>query len=158
MIDWIEVLQLCCKITIVLSFEESPPPAVMHRRHRYTHEAPVEMAASTTPSQSSSVKLDDVPWEDSETSTDAMKSNEQLQATFAPEEEEATSVSTHAAWTVLSDSEIKSLLILASFAAAISPFSTSTYYPAVTALAQDLGVSVSQINLTISSYQVRSSE
>jgi hypothetical protein len=129
----------------------------MHRRRQDAPIPPVQMAALTTPSHGFPTKDDDVPWHDSETSTEAMKSNEQLQATVAPEEEDNTTLaSAQPTWTVLSDYEIKSLLIVASFAAAVSPFSTSTYYPAVIAIAHDLGVSVSQINLTISSYQVRS--
>lgn len=117
---------------------------------------PVEMAASTPPSHGLPTEDDKVQWNHDETTMDAIKSNEQLQATVEPgEEAHTTSASAQPTWTVLSESEIKSLLIVASFAAAVSPFSTSTYYPAVTAIAQDLGVSVSQINLTISSYQVR---
>ncbi|OCK83327.1 MFS general substrate transporter [Lepidopterella palustris CBS 459.81] len=46
------------------------------------------------------------------------------------------------------------VILTASFASIISPFSTSIYYPAVTALSKDLGVSVSLINLTISTYQI----
>ncbi|EME41510.1 hypothetical protein DOTSEDRAFT_73804 [Dothistroma septosporum NZE10] len=57
-------------------------------------------------------------------------------------------------WTVLSEGQKKLYLIIAAFAAAISPFSTSTYYPSVVALAQDFNVSVSKINLTISTYQI----
>jgi hypothetical protein len=52
--------------------------------------------------------------------------------------------------------QIKIVVILtASFASIISPFSTGVYYPAVTVTAQDLGVSITLINLTISTYQVR---
>tara|TARA_R110002060_G_scaffold78251_1_gene91108 strand:+ start:299 stop:592 length:294 start_codon:yes stop_codon:yes gene_type:complete len=47
------------------------------------------------------------------------------------------------------------VILTASIASIISPFSTGVYYPAVTALSKDLGVSVSLINLTISTYQVR---
>lgn len=54
----------------------------------------------------------------------------------------------------LSESRRSALLALASFAAAISPASTNTYYPAVTTLARDLNVSITRINLSISVYQV----
>lgn len=46
------------------------------------------------------------------------------------------------------------VILTASIASIISPFSTGVYYPAVTALSKDLGVSVSLINLTISTYQI----
>lgn len=46
------------------------------------------------------------------------------------------------------------IMIAACSSSAVSPFSTSIYYPAVPALSQKLGVPVTLINLTISSYQV----
>lgn len=58
------------------------------------------------------------------------------------------------AYCALPESQRASLLAVASLAAAISPASTTTYYPAVTALAQELQVSVSRINWTISTYQI----
>lgn len=57
-------------------------------------------------------------------------------------------------YSALSPSETESILAVASLAAAISPASTTTYYPAVNALSRDLKVSVSLINLSISIYQV----
>ncbi|KAK4493994.1 hypothetical protein PRZ48_015180 [Zasmidium cellare] len=46
------------------------------------------------------------------------------------------------------------IMIAACSSSAVSPFSTSIYYPAVPALSQKLGVPVTLINLTISSYQI----
>jgi hypothetical protein len=54
----------------------------------------------------------------------------------------------------LPESERGKLLAIASLAAAIAPLATTTYYPAVNALARDLNVSITQINLTISVYQI----
>lgn len=54
----------------------------------------------------------------------------------------------------LSERQRSALLAVASFAAAISPASTTTYYPAITTLANDLNVSITQINLSVSVYQV----
>jgi hypothetical protein len=121
----------------------------MYRRQRETATLPAEKTASTTAMQGSFNEGD------SKTSSNARSSNEQPKATSELGEDDIVSA-TERPWTVLSESEVKSLLIVASFAAATSPLSTSTYYPSVTALARDLGVSVSRINLTISSYQVRS--
>ena len=50
--------------------------------------------------------------------------------------------------------EKKSLIFMVGFAAMISPFASGSYYPAVNELSRDLGVSVTLINLTISTYQV----
>jgi hypothetical protein len=47
------------------------------------------------------------------------------------------------------------VILTASITSIISPFSTGVYYPAVTVLSKDLGVSITLINLTISTYQVR---
>lgn len=127
----------------------------MHRRRRDDLMTSSEMAASIKPPTKLSTEEDDVSRRDSESSADFMKSNEELQATMIPEDDSANPATGQPTWTILSDTEIKSVLVVASFAAAISPFSTSTYYPVVTAIARDLGVSVSKINLTMSSYQVR---
>lgn len=54
----------------------------------------------------------------------------------------------------LPEKEKIALLLAASFAAVISPFSTGTYYPSIDVLARDLNVSVSLINLTVSTYQI----
>lgn len=85
-----------------------------------------------------------------------MKSDQESQATPAQGEEDTASEEAQPLWTVLSESETKSLLITASFAAIISPLSTSTYYPSVVAISKDLNVTTAMINLTISTYQVGS--
>jgi hypothetical protein len=48
-------------------------------------------------------------------------------------------------------------IIMASFAAFISPVSASAYFPALNSLSSDLHVSVSTINLTITAYMVSKS-
>lgn len=63
-------------------------------------------------------------------------------------------VDTRPAYSALAESQRSFLLIVASLAATISPASTTTYYPALTSLARDLSVSVTLINLTISTYQI----
>lgn len=51
----------------------------------------------------------------------------------------------------------KRLIILAAaLASAFSPLSANIYYPALNSIAKDLKVSTSQINLTITTYMVRS--
>lgn len=59
------------------------------------------------------------------------------------------------AYSALTHGQRGFLLAVASLAATISPASTTTYYPAITPLATDLHVSVTLINLTITTYQVR---
>ena len=56
--------------------------------------------------------------------------------------------------TILSEKKKIFTIMMASFAAFISPVSTSIYYPALNELAQDLRVTVSTINLTITVYMV----
>lgn len=65
-------------------------------------------------------------------------------------------VDSRPAYSALTESQRRNLLIVASLAATISPASTTTYYPAVTSMARDLNVSITLINLTISTYQVSS--
>ena len=48
----------------------------------------------------------------------------------------------------------KVILISGSFAAFFSPVSSNIYFPALNTIAKDLHVSLSQINLTVTTYQV----
>ncbi len=56
---------------------------------------------------------------------------------------------------ILSEPAKISVILIASFAAIISPISGSIYFPALDSLAHDLDVSVSLITLTITAYLVR---
>ena len=56
--------------------------------------------------------------------------------------------------TTMTDKEKIFTIIMASFAAFISPVSASIYYPSLNLLAQDLHVTVSTINLTITVYMI----
>ncbi|KAK7746612.1 hypothetical protein SLS62_009333 [Diatrype stigma] len=57
-------------------------------------------------------------------------------------------------YSVLSETAKVSIILTASFAAIISPISSSIYFPALNSLAQDLDVSVSLITLTITMYLI----
>ena len=48
----------------------------------------------------------------------------------------------------------KFILVAGSFAAFFSPVSSNIYFPALNTIAKDLHVSLSQINLTVTTYQV----
>ena len=48
----------------------------------------------------------------------------------------------------------KTILMAGSFAAFFSPLSSNVYFPAINTIAKDLRVSISQINLTVTTYQV----
>lgn len=58
-------------------------------------------------------------------------------------------------YSVLPVGEKALVIIVGSFAALISPLSSSIYLPAMTSIAQEMDVSVSLINLTITTYLVR---
>jgi hypothetical protein len=58
-------------------------------------------------------------------------------------------------YSVLSEPVKISVLLTASFAAIVSPISSSIYFPAIPTLSRDLHVSVSLITLTITTYLVR---
>jgi hypothetical protein len=55
---------------------------------------------------------------------------------------------------VLPERQKVSLMLLASFAAVISPISSSIYLPAINDIARDLDVSINLVNLTITTYLV----
>lgn len=61
-------------------------------------------------------------------------------------------------YSVLPNGEKTFVIMAGSFAALISPLSSSIYLPALPSLASDMNVSVSLINLTITTYLVRSTE
>ena len=58
------------------------------------------------------------------------------------------------AFSVYSTRQKKVVLLAGSFAAFFSPVSSNIYFPAVNTIAKDLNVSLSQIDLTITTYQV----
>ncbi|KAL4966064.1 putative MFS transporter [Aspergillus stella-maris] len=59
-----------------------------------------------------------------------------------------------APYCILPEKEKVFLMLLCSFAAIISPISSSIYFPAIGTLAEDLHVSVSDINLTVTMYLI----
>ncbi|KAL4955446.1 major facilitator superfamily domain-containing protein [Aspergillus filifer] len=59
-----------------------------------------------------------------------------------------------APYCILPEKEKVFLMLLCSFAAIISPISSSIYFPAIGTLAEDLHVSVSNINLTVTMYLI----
>ncbi|KAL4800764.1 putative MFS transporter [Aspergillus venezuelensis] len=59
-----------------------------------------------------------------------------------------------APYCILPENEKVFLMLLCSFAAIISPMSSSIYFPAIGTLAEDLHVSVSDINLTVTMYLI----
>lgn len=67
----------------------------------------------------------------------------------------AKNVPSDAPYSVLPAGEKTLVIIAGSFAALISPLSSSIYLPAMTSIAQEMNVSVSLINLTITTYLVR---
>jgi hypothetical protein len=72
-----------------------------------------------------------------------------------PDEAEKVAVGAgEAPYSVLPSGEKAFVIIMGSFAALISPLSSSVYLPALNSLARDMGVSVSLINLTITTYLV----
>ena len=59
-----------------------------------------------------------------------------------------------AVYSTFSKSQKWAITFLVSFAATFSPLSGFIYYPALTSIARDLGVSVHMIDLTITSYMI----
>ncbi|KAL3472582.1 major facilitator superfamily domain-containing protein [Aspergillus californicus] len=59
-----------------------------------------------------------------------------------------------APYCILPEHEKICLMLLCSFAAIISPISASIYFPALNSLASELHVSVSRINLTVTTYMI----
>lgn len=57
-------------------------------------------------------------------------------------------------FSILSPSEKRFVIVIASLAALFSPLSANIYYPALNTLSEDLHESLSKINLTITTYLV----
>jgi hypothetical protein len=61
-------------------------------------------------------------------------------------------------YTVFGHGEKIAIILLVSFTAVISPFSSSIYLPALTTISEDMNVSLSLINLTVTTYLVGSND
>jgi hypothetical protein len=72
----------------------------------------------------------------------------------APTATTDTNTSRGPPYCILPESEKIFIIPLVSFAAIISPISSSIYFPALNNLAKDLSVSISLINITITTYLV----
>ncbi|KAI1642341.1 putative MFS transporter [Daldinia loculata] len=112
----------------------------------------VESLAHQLPNSTSNPhKTDDIPLEPSHESSDITEvdKNSAGGSHIAPEEDPS-----EPPYSVLSEPAKISIIITASFAAIISPISSSIYFPALNSLASDLHVSVSLITLTITTYMI----
>ena len=63
-------------------------------------------------------------------------------------------ISNREQYSVFTTRQRKMILIAGSFAAFFSPISSNIYFPALNTIAKDLRVSITQINLTVTTYQV----
>lgn len=57
-------------------------------------------------------------------------------------------------YSVFTPTQKRLIILAAAMASSFSPLSANIYYPALNSIAKDLGVSASQINLTIMTYMV----
>lgn len=58
-------------------------------------------------------------------------------------------------WSIYSSGQKKMLILTVSAASFLSPLSSQIYFPALNAIASDLNISDTLVNLTITMYQVR---
>ena len=58
-------------------------------------------------------------------------------------------------YSIFTTSQKRLIILGAALASAFSPLSANIYYPALNSIAKDLGVTPSQVNLSITSYMVR---
>lgn len=127
-----------------------------------TTSAPREEAALPRPSSELHPACDSVS--DHGHATDEQPQNVPVPLTTEPAEgdleakrEEAAAAAAAEAeppWSVFPSKEKAFVIIVGSFAGLISPLSSSIYLPALNSLAHDMDVSVSLINLTITTYLV----
>jgi len=59
-------------------------------------------------------------------------------------------------WSSFGRWEKKFIVMIASLGAFFSPLTTNIYFPALNQISTDLGVTISQVNLSITTYMVRS--
>lgn len=109
-------------------------------------------AASDAPDNSENVKVDHKDIE--KNSQQHQDGGEQIQGSSAPADTSNTYEGTDAPYCVLPESEKIFIMLLVSFAAIISPISSSIYFPALNNLASDLNFSISMINISITTYLV----
>lgn len=89
--------------------------------------------------------------------SDVMLDTEKNAVDKQPEEskqKDAPSAAADAPYCVLPESQKIFLMMLCSFAAMISPISSSIYFPALNSIGNDLGVSTNKMNLSITMFLV----
>jgi hypothetical protein len=74
-----------------------------------------------------------------------------------PQQTEVKDAEPEPPFSIYSSREKKFIVLMASLAALLSPLSANIYYPALNVLADELSVSLTLINLTITAYLVRKS-
>lgn len=108
----------------------------------------------------SSQTTDAVPERDSREHQDTenlhVPSDEQVSAQdIDAEPPSETQAITGAKYSIFTTTEKRSIVFLAAFGAFFSPLSAQIYYPALDALSRDLHVSITEVNLTVTTYMVR---
>jgi hypothetical protein len=73
-------------------------------------------------------------------------------------QDQATDAEAEPPFSIYSPKEKKFIVLMASLAALLSPLSANIYYPAMNTLADELSVSLTLINLTITAYLVSSTD
>lgn len=89
--------------------------------------------------------------------SDVMFDEEKNAVDIQPEEskqKDATTATADAPYCVLPEGPKIFLMMLCSFAAMISPISSSIYFPALNSIGSDLGVSTNKMNLSITMFLV----
>ncbi|CRG83359.1 putative transporter AQR1 [Talaromyces islandicus] len=82
------------------------------------------------------------------------KQKDENTLSYDKEKEEISIPQDDVPYCVLPERQKVSLMLLASFAAIISPISSSIYFPAINDIAKDLDVSINLVNLTITTYLI----
>ncbi|CAJ2506422.1 Uu.00g005520.m01.CDS01 [Anthostomella pinea] len=135
----------------VLAAKTAPSRSSREETGDHSPDDPHGQAFSGNPSQELPTNTDDV-------AADAIEANEPSSHDDddgrTKQEQDGAAASDEAPYTVLTLNQKRLMLLSASFIGVISPLTGSVYLPALNDISKDLGVSISLVNLTITTYQI----
>lgn len=116
--------------------------------------AGVSKTPSTTTTTSSSSSSTTIPLAPTDLESQSRKSTSSTSSTTTLEEVSSAMDAADLSYSSFTPIQRITIVTICSFAALISPLSSTLYVPALPAVAESLGVSISKVNLTITSYLI----
>ncbi|KAI0134953.1 MFS general substrate transporter [Daldinia grandis] len=133
--------------------DDSEKPSPTTPRH-HDDETPDRPSKEELASQILRRNGDYVQSGDMDDSEDAPSSEDSIEEDEPQDLETLSRVSSGPPYSVFSSSMIRWIIFMTSISAFVSPITANIYFPAIPILSHDLGVTIAQINLTLTTYMI----